>query len=102
MFIWLIPHSFAALTRLILFLPLEHTIHVIYRPEGTHSRRVCLWTRKLSLGAIFLFAKESKTQTFYFYLQFSMEKAERREMKTARLNIKETLPIVRLKTHSAL
>ena len=31
-----------------------------------------------------------------------MEKGERREMKTARLNIKETLPIVRLKMHSAL
>ena len=31
-----------------------------------------------------------------------MEKVERREMKTERLNIKETLPIVRLKTHSAL
>ena len=30
-----------------------------------------------------------------------MEKVERREMKTERLNIKETLPIVRLKTHSA-
>ena len=27
---------------------------------------------------------------------------ERREMKTERLNIKETLPIVGLKTHSAL
>ena len=80
---------------------LHRVISSIYGPEGTHSRRVCLWTRKLSLGAIFLFAKESKTQTFYFYLQFSMEKVERREMKTARLNIKETLPIVRLKTHSA-
>ena len=30
-----------------------------------------------------------------------MEKVERREMKTERLNIKETLQIVRLKTHSA-
>ena len=75
MFIWLIPHSFAALTRLILFLPLEHTIHVFSLPctilyistsDSTHSRRVCLWTRKPLLGAIFLLAKESKTQTFYF------------------------------------
>ena len=30
-----------------------------------------------------------------------MEKVERREMKTERLNIKETLPTVRLKTYSA-
>ena len=80
---------------------LHHVISSIYRPEGTHSRRVCLWTRKLSLGAIFLFAKESKTQTFYFYYNSLWRRVERREMKTERLNIKETLPIVRLKTHSA-
>ena len=110
MFICLITHSFAALTRLILFLPLEHTIHVFSLPctilyistsDSTHSRRVCLWTRKPLLGAIFLFAKESKTHTFYFNYNSLWRRVERREMKTERLNIKETLPIVRLKTHSA-
>ena len=37
-------------------------------------------------------AKESKTPTFYFVYHYFMRMVERREMKTERLNIKETLP----------